>query len=157
MEITKQLQLLTSAATAVGVFFAAVQLRFTKKQAITTFEDQVSNEYRQIVKAIPVKALLGESLTDDEFYGALNDLYNYIDFTNEQIFLRQLNRIRLTTWENWQDGIKSNMSLPAFERAWQLVKNKLPNSFNELRKLEEEKYTSDPRKWVPLKQSQWEA
>jgi hypothetical protein len=147
MEITKYLQLLASAATAFGIIVAAVQLRLTKKQAVTTFEDQISNEYRQIVKTIPVNALLGENLTDREFEGALNDLYNYIDFTNEQVFLRQQGRIRSTTWENWKDGIKSNMRLPAFEKAWLLVKSKLPESFNELRKLEEEKYASDPRKW----------
>jgi len=147
MDITKHLQLVASGATAIGVVVAAVQLWLTKKQAVTTFEDQVSNEYRQIAKAIPVKALLGENLIEDEFEHALNDLYNYIDFTNEQVFLRQHGRIGSKTWKNWQEGIEWNMRLPAFEKAWQLIKSKLPDSFTELRKLEQEKYASDPRKW----------
>lgn len=142
-------KLLLNIVTAIGVVIAAVQLWLTKRQAVTAFEDQVSNEYRQIARSIPVKALLCENLTDQEFDKALNELYNYIDFSNEQVFLRQQRRIRKSTWQNWCEGIESNLKLPAFNKAWKLVKEKLPDSFNELRTLEAKGFSKvDPRKFT---------
>jgi hypothetical protein len=35
-------------ATAIGVFFAAIQLWHTRNRAVTTFEDSLSSEYRKI-------------------------------------------------------------------------------------------------------------
>ena len=147
MGITNYFQVAASMVTAVGVVIAAIQLWLTKRQAVTTFEDEVSNEYRQIAKSIPVQAMLGEDLREEEFNRALNEIYNYIDFTNEQIFLRQQGRIRKTTWQNWCEGIDSNLDLPAFEKAWKLVKEKRPHSFNELRRLEAEGFRIDPKEW----------
>ena len=147
LSVVSIIQVTASTVTAIGVVIAAIQLWLIKRQAVTTFEDEVSNEYRQIAKPIPVQAMLGEDLKEEEFNRALNEIYNYIDFTNEQIFLRQQGRIRKTTWQNWCEGIDSNLDLPAFKKAWKLVKEKLPHSFNELRRLEAEGFRIDPKKW----------
>jgi len=137
----------TSAATAVGVIVAAISLWQAKNQSISTFEDAISNEYRQISKSIPIAALLGGEFTPEEVNRSLREIYNYIDFTNEQIYLRQMNRIRQTTWKSWVDGIRTNMERTAIKQAWDHIKEKCPDSFHELRKLEEQSYSGDPILW----------
>ena len=138
---------IASVATAVAVFFAWWQIRLAKRQAITQFEDSLGREYREIAQRIPVKALLGEEIEDKLYEEALDDLYHYIDLTNEQVFLRQNNRITLKTWENWCDGIKSNLSRPAFKKAWAEIKSRATESFNELRRLDASGFKDDPCKW----------
>jgi uncharacterized membrane protein YfbV (UPF0208 family) len=59
----ESIQDVASIATAIGVFFAAIQLWHTRARAITTFEDSLANEYREIVGRLPTEALLGETLT----------------------------------------------------------------------------------------------
>jgi hypothetical protein len=136
-----------SVATAFGVLFAWWQIRLAKQQAITQFEDGLAREYRNIAQKIPVKALLGGEIEEKDYEKALDDFYHYIDLTNEQVFLRQNNRITLKTWENWCDGIKSNLSRPAFKRAWTEIKLRATDSFNELRRLEASGFKDDPCKW----------
>jgi len=131
--------------TAAGVVFAAVQLWRSKQQQVLRFEDEIAKEYREIARKIPVEALLGKSINRSN--DALNNIYTYIDFCNEQIFLRQKGRIRKSTWDNWLEGIKANMALPAFKEAWEEIHKCLPNIFTELKRLEKEGYKSDPRKW----------
>ena len=94
-----------------------------------------------------MKALLGEQLDHDEYAKSFHLFYHYIDLTNEQIFLRQKGRVSKATWENWRDGVKSNMSLPALSQAWAEIKSKSPSRFEELRRLERDHFTGDPRKW----------
>ncbi len=123
------IRLSASVATSIAVGIAAYQIWRAKQQSITSFEDDFTRQYREIIQRIPVKALLNEKLSDDDFQMALNEIYNYIDLTNEQIFLRRQNRIRSKTWENWRDGMKANLALPAFKRAWGMIKKKTPNNF----------------------------
>src|SRR5690606_30717776 len=97
------INMLSGIATAVGVVFAAAGLLFSWRQSITWFEDEIANEYRALIKEMPVDVLLdGDQVTprEDEL---LNKIYNYIDFTNEQVFLRQKGRIRSSTWRLWAD------------------------------------------------------
>lgn len=139
--------LLTSIVTAVGVIFAARQLTLSKRQSRTQFEDDLSREYRALVERIPVKALLGESLEREEYENNLHLFYRYIDLSNEQVFLRQMERIGLDTWVNWLAGIKSNMDLPAFAKAWDEIKTRAPHRFQELRVLEQKRFIGDPKYW----------
>lgn len=139
--------LAANVATAFGVALAAVGLWVTKAQAVTAYEDSISTEYRQLVKCIPVKALLGENLTDAEANNSLAAIYNYIDFTNEQIYLRQQGRIRKATWESWSEGIAVNMRRAVFQEAWEKIKAKSPGSFVELRTLEANNFKGDPKSW----------
>ena len=138
---------IASAATAVGVILAWQQIKLAQEQAATQFEDNIAREYREIALRLPVKALLGEPLDDDEHINQLEDFYHYIDLTNEEIFLRQQNRIRSETWTNWRDGIKSHLAKPAFKRAWDEIKMRAPGSFDELRRLENSDFNDDPRRW----------
>ena len=131
--------------TAAGVVFAAVQLWRSKQQQVLRFEDEIAREYREIARKIPVEALLGKPKKENN--DALNDIYTYIDFCNEQIFLRMKGRIRKSTWDNWLEGIQANMQLPAFQEAWKEIQKCLPEIFTELKRLEEEGFRSDPKRW----------
>ena len=53
---------LSSIATAVGVGVAARQLFTTRQLAATTFEDLLTNQYRELIERLPVEALFGERL-----------------------------------------------------------------------------------------------
>lgn len=88
-------------------------------------------------------------MLEDEFKQAFPALLSYIDLSNEQVFLRMNGRIRRATWNDWREGIKSNLRRPAFAKAWSAVKDKT-NSFSELRRLESTCFRKDPRGWLSL-------
>ena len=138
---------LSSIATAIGVIVAASQLWASRQQATTQFEDSLVQDYRTILRKIPIQALLGEDLSDEEYKNNLDNFYYYIDLTNEQVFLRKVKRLRRDTWLNWCDGIRSNLSRPTFHRAWEEIKARSDSNFEELRKLEKANFKSDPASW----------
>ena len=70
------IKLSASVATAIGVGIAAYQICQAKQQSVTSFEDDFTRQYREIIQRIPVKALLNEDLGEDDFQTALNDIYN---------------------------------------------------------------------------------
>jgi hypothetical protein len=146
-EIANFLGIVASIATAVGVLLAWWQIRDGSVQAVTTFEDSLDREYREICQRLPVTVLLGGVLTTEEFNANLGHFYSYIDLSNQQISLRQQNRIREATWDNWRDGIRGNLERPAFRQAWDEIKGKAPSSFAELRDLEKAGFRGDPLAW----------
>jgi hypothetical protein len=124
-----------SIATAIGVGIAGWQIALAKRHAILQFEDQLSAQYRALMRDLPVNALLGESLSDIEYAAALGVFYHYFDLSNEQAFLHERGRISRSTWESWQEGIEQNLRRPAFALAWAEVSRRAPDSFDELRRL----------------------
>ena len=125
----------SSLATAVGVILAWWQLRATKQQAQSTFEDSLTSQYRRIVHDLPLAALLGEPLGTKELRDALPTFYRYFDLCNEQVFLRGKDRIRADTWVEWTEGIKQNFDRPAFSAAWSEIDARSDGSFDDLRRL----------------------
>lgn len=117
------------------------------EQSKTTFEDSISKEYRDISQNIPYNALIGKSLIGEEIKQASNEIYNYMDFCNEQIFLRKSGRVRKSTWNNWQEGMRTNFSLPIFIDVSKEVFEELPDIFTELRKVMAQNYSTDPKEW----------
>jgi hypothetical protein len=112
--------LLTAGAVAVGVR----QLRATERelelvqdQARTAFEDDLSREYRALIAEFPAEAFYGrrEAELTEAFRRAF---YRYFDLSNEQLFHIRNGRVSPSTAEQWLDGIKGNLSLPAFLAAW---------------------------------------
>ncbi len=148
MDIKDLIETCAYIATSIGVFFVAWQLWQTKNQAVTSFEDQLASEYRKLAMEIPVSVLLGQKLEGDKFLKIREPIYNYIDLSNEQVFLRQIGRVSKKTWEYWREGIESNLSRQAFAQVWNEVKEAVPESFQELRRLERESFASDPRRWT---------
>lgn len=135
MQSLEILSALSSIATAVGVGVAAYQLIITSKQNVTAFEDALTAQYRQIASTIPLKALFGELLTNEEHEAHLKYFYRYFDLCNEQAFLHLNGRISDTTWFFWKDGILSNFRRPAFAKAWQDISNRAKDDFDELKLL----------------------
>lgn len=116
-------------ATAIAVFQGTKRLG--KSQARTAFEDDMSREYREILKSIPIAALLNYELAPDKYAESLRAFFLYIDLCNEQVFLHEDKRISEKTWEIWSAGICSNMTLPAFAMAWAEIRSN-SKSFDEL-------------------------
>jgi hypothetical protein len=150
IEITDWITAIATSAAALGVWYARKQLVTGREIAQFQFEDSLAKEYREIANRIPTKALLGAGLSDDEYTKAFDDIFHYIDLSNEQVYLRIRGRIGKDVWENWRDGIKTNLSLPTFRRAWREIKEK-SDSFQELRRLEKEEFNFDPWEWDEAK------
>ncbi len=87
---------------------------------------------------------LGEALDAVERENCFDELYRYIDMSNEQICLRMSERVGADVWENWQSGIKANLALPAFAYVWEEIKGRSEN-VRELRQLEEVGFVGGPR------------
>ena len=136
---------LATSVAAGGVLFAYRQISLTREIAQVQFEDGFAREYRQLVASLPSKALLGSELTEEEYYKSFDEFFRYIDLSNEKIGLREQGRISDAVWINWRDGIKYNLSLPAFARAWSEIREK-SESFEGLRALESSSFCQDPKK-----------
>ncbi|RYF39753.1 MAG: hypothetical protein EOO27_48735 [Comamonadaceae bacterium] len=131
---------------AVGVWYARHQLKTSRELAQLSFEDALAKEYRELAGQLSKKALMGEVLADPEYDDAFDELYRYVDLTNEQISLRVRGRITLDVWRSWSVGIKANLALPAFARAWTEIKAR-SSGFDELRRFEQESFARDPKAW----------
>jgi hypothetical protein len=130
-------QAVASVATAGGVLLAWWQLLTTKRIAATEFEDQLTTQYREIVRALPIEALLGEQLSEEAHVRALPNFYYYFDLSNEQAFLYRARRIQPHTWNDWLEGIHENLRRPAFAKAWAEVSRRAPDTFDDLRSVVE--------------------
>jgi len=140
------LSAIANAVTAAGVFLAIWQLRVTKSVAQLQFEDSLAKEYRDLAARIPTKAFYGAALSEVEHRDSRDEFFRYIDLSNEQIELRKRNRISKKVWASWCNGIEYNLSLPAFRKAWDEIKERT-SSFEELRLLERQKFATDPKSW----------
>lgn len=135
MTIAEGLASVASVATAVGVGVAAYQLFVARQQARTTFEDSLNAQYRAVIERIPLEALFGEQIGKEEVFSHLLHFYRYFDLCNEQAFLQKAGRISKKTWQNWGEGIRTNMSRPAFALAWSEVAARARCDFDYLREL----------------------
>ncbi|MGG4774859.1 hypothetical protein ACLO87_09520 [Paenalcaligenes sp. Me52] len=95
----------------------------------------MAKEYLDIAVTLPVKALLGERLSESEHIDNFDEFYRYFDLCNQQAFLKQSGRVSDKTWRFWLEGIVSNLKHPAFERAWSEVAARSNSDFAELRAL----------------------
>ncbi len=134
-------------AAVLGVGFVWKQIKLTKEIAQLEFEDGLAKEYRELASRIPTKALLGAGLSPKEYKDTFDELFRYVDLSNEQISLRSRDRIRDETWSQWLQGIKFNMRLPAFHRAWMDIQKAVPTQFSELRDLLSPDFGDDPKVW----------
>jgi hypothetical protein len=139
MTLTEWFQLaqaLASVATVVLVILTWQQIRLVRKQATTTFEDSLTAQYRRVMENIPTDIWLGSQLKtlDKERQVRCRDaIYRYIDLSNEQAFLHTKNRVTDEAWDEWSQGIKGNMELPAFKEVWSDVAQRYQGGFKELR------------------------
>ena len=141
------LDIITSFATATAVLVAAWQIRESRKYSVTAFEDSLDKQYREIIMQIPVDALIGKNITPKDHAYARENVFNYLDLCNEQIYLRRKKRISKSRWVDWNEGIKGNLQKPIFQEVWAEVKKEAPGEFTDLTKLESNSFDSDPAQW----------
>ena len=135
--------LATAAAVGVGVF----QLRSSRQQAVSAFEDSLTRLYRALVAEFPVEVFTNEPPPIEDLAKYRSAFYRYFDLCNEQIFLRSTKRISAPTWEQWRDGIKTNLQRDSFRRVWeQQFDKQTGGDFAELRHLMRD-YDTDPASW----------
>jgi hypothetical protein len=139
LQIIQALASIATVVTAFLVFLAWKQIKLVKEQATTSFEDGLTQHYRQIMESIPINIWLGSPLEtlDEERQNRCRDaIYRYIDLCQDQVVLYAKGRITEATWIEWRAGIKTWMTMvPAFKQVWGAVNEKRPESFKELREL----------------------
>ena len=84
---------------------------------------------------MPVEALLGRELSPDVLKDSLIVFYRYFDLSNEQAFLRTRSRIGNRTWDDWKEGMRQNLKLPAFQSAWREIRAAGTGAFDDLAKV----------------------
>jgi len=138
---------LSSIATAIGIAIATWQIWQNRRLGQTEFEDSIDQQYRDIVMKIPVDALIGKKIRDHKKECAREVIYNYLDLCNEQVYLRNEHRICKSRWEDWSQGIKSNLEKPVFREVFEEVKRESKGEFSWLNKLEASGFDEDPASW----------
>jgi hypothetical protein len=124
-------EVLRTGAALVGagsIVFAARSFRLTKDQAVTTFEDSLAREYREITGLLPPVAFYQNErafLSDAE----KRAVFRYFDLCNEQLRLIDEQRVRPVTAEIWKAGIEELMSRPTFKSCWKELQQGLPAEF----------------------------
>jgi hypothetical protein len=136
-----------TSVAALGVFLAFWQVWLSRSIAQLQFEDSLAREYRDLCTEIPAAVFLRREISEEDYGETFDEFYRYIDLSNEQVSLRQRGRISKAVWESWCEGIRCNLELSPFARAWDEVKKAAPDSFRELRQLEEAGFAGDPRRW----------
>lgn len=136
---------IASLATALGVCFGAWQIKVAKEQAQATFEDSLDQQYRALSMDLPVSVLIGEPVQESDRNRVRELIYNYLDLSNEQIYLRAKGRVSKHTWASWSAGIKLHLAKPAFKEVYAEIKDKC--DFTYLNRLISSEFSSDPKNW----------
>jgi len=139
--------MITSIATAIAVFIAAWQLWESRKLAESAFEDSFDEKYRQLAYSIPVDALLSKKVWVWKRNAAREGVYNYLDLSNEQVYLRMKKRVSYDRWIEWSKGIQQHLQRPFFQWVLQEVENDSFETFTYLERLISEEFKTDPAKW----------
>lgn len=134
-----------SLVTAVGVGFGAWQIKISKDQAQSAFEDSLDQQYRSLSMALPVNILIGAPVKPQQRNEIRELVFNYLDLCNEQVYLRAKGRISKHTWASWSSGIKLHLDKPAFDEVYQEVREE--SNFTYLDRLIDADFDSDPAGW----------
>ncbi len=121
-------------ATALGVAFAAFQLRASRQQRQSEFELRFSDRYDDVVARVPLEMLLGEQEYDPNNRDARRAFYDYFELCEQECYYRQQKRIGDQTWNDWVSGIRSNHAKASFRSAWIDLAETAPNQFETFRK-----------------------
>lgn len=139
--------MITSVATALGVFIAAWQLWESRKLSESAFEDSFDEKYRQLAHGIPVDALLSKKVSKDQKKIAREWVYNYLDLCNEQIYLRMKGRINKDRWIEWSKWMQQHLKRPFFIEVLKEVEKDSLDTFTYLERLINEDFQNDPITW----------
>lgn len=122
-------------ATATGIAFGVDQVLRSRRQRMADFEQRFVDEYRSVVRRIPLEMLPGENDYDPSDQCARRAFHDYFELCEDEAFQarQRPRRVSEVAWAEWRDGINSNMSRPAFQAAWLDLGEAAPEQFDELR------------------------
>ena len=129
---------LASFATILGsgsIILVLVQIAQQSAIARSTFENLFVAQYQQLIQRLPINALLGGELSDDERRQYIQEFYHYIDLCNTQAYHHAKKRITKATWTEWQEGIEANFARKEIDLVWSYVAAKSPDEFMDLRRV----------------------
>lgn len=139
---------IASLATALALIIGAWELFLTKKLTQTSYEDGLEQKYLELQEKIPYQIFLGKPITSEDTIEEVNNLiFNYLDLSNHQVFLRSKKRITKDTWKSWAEGISETLKKPYFKDMWLTVKKDAPGELSYLERLENDGFEFDPAKW----------
>lgn len=144
-EIIAVINAVAGIATALAVAVAAGQIHTAKKQGVAAFEEALDEQYRAISLALPVDVLIGKMPKDHDKDKVRELIFNYLDLCNNEVYYRAKGRISSHTWMSWNTGMKSLLSMPAFQEVYVEVIEK--TGFTYLARLVEDNFKTDPIKW----------
>ena len=114
--------IVNTVATAVGVLFGAFEIRLSKQQSMASFENDLNRQYRTITMNLPVDILIGKAVTDKDTLSMIREnIYNYCDLCNKQIYFRSHGRISHPTWLSWGAGMRAHFNRPMFKKVYEEI------------------------------------
>ena len=118
-------------AAAAGFLATVRQIKAAARQDRTEWEDELTREYRQIVRHLPLSARLNGQMQDGDIEKFLSIFLDYFDLSNHL-------------------GIKGVLQAGPFAAAWSIIKQRNPDLFAELKALEATGFDADPAGWKRL-------
>ncbi len=105
-----------------GVVYA--QLRSLNQQTKLQNFTEYTRRYQQIVLNFPEDINAGDFLLNGrkDYDNVMRYMRTYYDLCFEEWYLHRQGLIGSDFWEIWDDGIKTALSKPAFQQAWQVMK-----------------------------------
>ena len=110
--------------TIAGVAVIFFQLRQLSRQIkLQSFSDY-TKRYQEIVLHLPEDIHTHDFVLTGrkDYEQTMLYMRAYFDLSYEEWFLQKQNLIELKFWRVWRVGIKTAMSRPAFQQAWEIVK-----------------------------------
>lgn len=118
-------------AVAVAIYTIRREYENVASQLRYSYFADYAKRYSQIMEEMPADVFLpGDTdlieMTEDH-YKAMS---RYFDLCCEEHFLNTKGRIDPSVWDDWKEGIETNMSKAVFKKAWkEMEKNYTGESF----------------------------
>lgn len=111
--------------TAVGLYFVYGQLKASQHQLTLSNYSEYTRRYSELVALFPedvhkpVFLLSGR----DDHDAIMRAMRRYFDLCFEEYDLFKKDFIAEDIWQLWKNGISTALGKPAFQQAWEIIKN----------------------------------
>lgn len=114
----------TGIITLAGVIVVYAQLRSLNQQTKLQNFAEYTRRYQHIVLNFPEDINARDFLLNGrkDYDSVMRYMRAYYDLCFEEWYLQRQGLIGSDFWEIWDDGIKTALSKPAFQQAWQVMK-----------------------------------
>lgn len=145
MELNTIFNAITALATFGGFIVVIYQLRQNSKLEQSKFEYDITKRFIDITNELKFDTIYLSKEKDSDFgkhiKNKLHEFYQYFDLTNQEIYLKNKNKITDETWDEWEEGIIYLLKRDSFMYAWELIdKTVTEATFNELREYRKKKH-----------------